>query len=258
MEIELKEVLSSKAFVKEGSGVDFKTPENYIGPFIDIANQYTDIFKVQVVSPVENKNDDESINRAFPRILIEAKMPSSFDVADSFATVGLMLALDTQRPTVKLYTGKKVYACTNLTIFNPDNVFAAELTSLGSAYKKAFDYFQKITKDNEHYFKIVNRLKESELDMEGVNSIMGKILLESTKNKFLGTSAVSNAAKELINKSSVYAIREGVTNEWNILNAHTAYLSSKVDIAEQASKTVLLSQLFDSVRSINEEFSKQN
>lgn len=251
--IELKELLESKAFVKEGSGMDFKSPEAYIGPFIDTANHYTDNFKVQVVSPVENKNDDESINRAFPRLLLEAKMPTSFDVADSFATVGLMLALDTQRPTVKLYTGKRVHACTNLTIFNADNVFTAELTNLGAAFKKAFDYFQKVEKDNEEYFRIVTKLKERELDMEGINKLMGDLLLSTTKNKFIGTSAVMNASKELINSSSVYAIKEGKTTEWNILNAHTAYLSTKVDIAEQATKTMLFANLFDSVKEITRE-----
>lgn len=258
MELELKELLQSKAFVKEGSGVDFKTPEAYVGPFIDIAAKYTDIYKVQVVSPVENKNEDESINRAFPRILLEAKLPTSYDVAESFATVGLMLALDTQRPTVKLYTGKKVYACMNLTIFNADNVFTAELTSLGAAYKRAFDYFQKIEKDNEEYLRVVTKLKDTELDTNGIHRVMGNLLLEATKNKFIGTSSVMSAAKELMNKSSVYSIKEGKTTEWNILNAHTAYMSTKVDIAEQASKTVLLANLLDGVKEVMKTVQDEN
>lgn len=248
MEIELKELLESKAFVKEGSGYDFKIPRDYLGQFIDIASAYTDKFVTTVASPVENKNQDDTINRSFPRMLVEAKMPEKYDVEESFATVGFLIALDTQRPTVKLYTGKKVHACLNLTVFNPENVMSLELGNLGAAYKKAFDYFQKVEKDNEEYATIVQKLKGAEHEMGGINAIMGHLLLESTKNKFLGTSPIMAAAKELVNKSSVYAIQEGKTTEWNIYNAITSYISHKVDIAERASKTILLSGLFDNAR----------
>ncbi len=128
-----------------------------------------------------------------------------------------------------------------------------------AGYKKAFDYFQKIDKDNEEYLRIVNKLKGTELDMDGINRLMGSLLLETTKNKFIGTSAVMSASKELTSKSSVYSIREDkTTTEWNILNAHTAYLSTKVDISEQASKSMLFANLFNSVKEILKETQLEN
>jgi hypothetical protein len=145
-QIELKELLESKAFVKEGSGYDFKLPEQYVNEFLDIAGNYTDKFLVTVNSPTENKNEDESINKAFPRFLVEAKMPEKFDVEESTATIGFMMALDTQKPIAKLYTGKKVTACMNLTIFNADNVYSAELVILVVYLRKDFSIFKMLKK----------------------------------------------------------------------------------------------------------------
>jgi archaellum component FlaF (FlaF/FlaG flagellin family) len=247
-QIELKELLESKAFVKEGSGYDFKLPEQYVNEFLDIAGNYTDKFLVTVNSPTENKNEDESINKAFPRFLVEAKMPEKFDVEESTATIGFMMALDTQKPIAKLYTGKKVIACMNLTIFNADNVYSAELGNLGSVFKKGFQYFQDVEKDNAEYAEIVKTLKNTELDNAGIQQVMGKLLLEATKNKFIGNTIVNAAAKELVTKNSTYAIKDNKSTLWNILNAHTAYISTKTDISERAIKTVTLANL---IRKIN-------
>jgi hypothetical protein len=77
---------------------------------------------------------------------------------------------------------------------------------------------------------------------------MGKLLLEATKNKFIGNTIVNAAAKELVTKNSTYAIKDNKSTLWNILNAHTAYISTRTDISERAIKTVTLANL---IRKIN-------
>ncbi len=50
--MELQELLDSEIYVKEGSGVDFKAPKEYIMPFIDKISKLTDDFVIEATNKV--------------------------------------------------------------------------------------------------------------------------------------------------------------------------------------------------------------
>ncbi len=241
--MELQDLLSSEIFVKEGSGVDFKSPREYINPFIDVVSKLTSDFNIEVSNNVTNK-DSESLKEhtAYGRYRIEAKLPESFNVEDSGSVIGMIIALDTQRPTFKCYSGKNVFACTNLTIFNANDVFTQE-NNIGAVYERVGNYIEHVDAGINRYAEIVRTLKDSTLEGNRLREMHGKLIEGALANPKLGHTVIIQAIKELKDRKSVYHAKDGISSMWNYYNAITEYIK-KADILDRPSKTVILSELF--------------
>lgn len=239
----LDDLIKSEIFVKEGSGVDFKSPREYVLPFVDKISKLTNDFNIEISNKTTNRDKDSLVDHtSYGRFKIEAKLPSSFDIADSGSVIGMIVALDTKTPTFKCYNGKNVFACTNLTIFNANHVFTQE-NNIGAVYSKVQDYIDTVDKGLEEYALTVNMMKQKIYSGRDLDTFTGNIIRASMRNPKLGHTVVIQGLKELEDSKSVYFARNNENSAWNYYNAVTEYIK-KADILDRGNKTVALSEIF--------------
>jgi hypothetical protein len=245
-DITLDSVLNSKVYVHEKSQISFGSPRQYIEPFLEKFVNLGVNFRVDVSDRVANKEADSGkTNEAFGRVLIEAKFPAQYCAHDHDSVIGMVYALDLQKPVIKIYSGENAWACTNLAIFGGRYIHQVEILSgYQSVYDKGLEYVDGLTQQLARFQQLYERMNDTVYEGDDINRIIGFLLRQGYSNKQIGTTPVLSALKDLEDNKSRYAIRENKTSQWNLYSALTQYCTSKVDILEKASKTVMLSNLF--------------
>ena len=234
----LKELFDSKRFIK--NGVQFGTPSEYLNPFVDIVNAKFPDISIRVSDRVENAEDSGEVNVSFARGLIEMK---GLEIEGVRQIIGMVYALDVQKPIYKIYAGTEVSACLNLQVFRPDELFTGFiLDDMQKGYNFARQVTQNYEKIFEEYMTIQKALQNNVVKTE---DMLGKLLNFAIDNRYVGITTVTNAAIALKDSKSSYYAPEGECSMYNIFNACTEHLSHKSDISDKASKTVLLSKFKD-------------
>lgn len=247
--ITLNEILDSKIYVKDNSAISFKSPKEYLSPFVDKVSKLTDDFRVSVSGTIKNKNEgEETLNIAHGRVLLEAVLPGSFDTnsefGDTYGTIGFMYALDLQKPVIKVYSGRYARACTNLCVFGAERVFSQELTgNINKCFEVAEEYMDKAEKDLERTLEIIGFMKNETYKGDKLDEFTGHLLRRSLLNSKLGHTAIIQGTRDLYNDKSIYSLKDGETSGWNYYNSITEHIK-KVDILDRANKTALLTELF--------------
>lgn len=241
-DISIEEVLDSKIYVKEGSAVGFKSPRDYIGDFVTEGAGAN--WRVKVADPVVNEEITGARNIAYPRVMVEAQLGELIPHFE--AVVGMVYALDLQKPVIKCYSGFNVRSCINLSIFNTDNMFQQEL--LGD-YEKVISmarkYFLEKEKDVIDFKDRFNKLQTSFLTEPQLNELLGRMLRESSRTR-LGTTPILGAAKLLDDNTSTYYVRPDgkfTCNKFNVYNAVTQILTNSNDIIDRPNKTIALTKI---------------
>lgn len=244
--VTLDQVLNSKIYVHEKSQLTFGSPRSFLEPFLEKLVNSRVTFKVSVSDRVANKDaSTDAINEAFGRVLIEAKFPSEYSVNEHDHVIGMVYALDTLKPTLKIYSGENAWACTNLAIFGAKYIHQVEvLQGIGSVYDKSLEYIEGVSTQLAKFQKIYEQMNDTQYEGEDINKMIGYLLREGYRNKNLGINPVLSATKDLDDNKSRYAIRDNRTSQWNMYSALTQYVTDKVDILDKSSKTVMLSNLF--------------
>ena len=246
--IKADELLSSKIFVKENSAVNFKSPEYYVRPFLDIMGEHAVNTKVEVDRAIINAEESGKKNIAYPRMNIECRVGS--EMIGFHSVIGLIYALDTQIPIAKVYTGQSVSTCLNLCIFGAEDIYETNmLGSIQEIYNRVQQFKQDKEKQIEEYTKVYKDMTEKHLTPEGMKEILGNLLIKGSQTK-LGTSPVVGAAKLLIDPKSMYYTNEGEDfdcNEWNIYNAVTQSLTDGSDPVYRPNKTLELTNIIRNV-----------
>lgn len=246
--ITLPELRASKVFVKENGNISFGTANDYIDPFLEHIQMGKANFKVEVSDAVINAESTGSRNIAYPRVHVQAEFHNGVpDELGIKSVMGMIYALDLQKPIIKVYTGINVSVCMNLTIFNAGESFQQEILSNNyqEVYQKAKVFADAKEKQIAEYTKIISDLKDTYLTEDGLNETMGRLLFYGQKSR-LGTSAVVQASKEMLDNSSRYYIyREDKfnCNLWNVYNAVTDVLSNRGDFTDRTNKIVALSKI---------------
>lgn len=245
MEITLNELKESKIFVKEDSSITFKNPKEYLEPFFESTAKFNPEYRVTIQNKVTNREDSGIDNTSYGRFMVEALLGNDYDVQDCQSTIGFIVALDTQKPIMKTFSGKNVFACTNLTIFNAENVFSQELLgNTKSLYAKVTEYSDKMAEELEEFNKLVEALKNKTYSGSQLEKMTGKLLLESLKQPKLGHTVINQGTKELLDAKSRYRLSpDGSTSAWNYYNSITEFIK-KADVLDRSTKTVLLSNIF--------------
>lgn len=246
--IELEKVLNSKVYLNEKSMINFGSPRQYIEPFLEkiekagLKPRYT----VNVSDRIANKEaTNDVINEAYGRVVVEAKLPPEFSAFSHDSVIGMTYALDTVKPSIRIYSGESAWACTNLAIFGAKYVHeVAIMSGVGSIYEKTLEYIEGTAAQLARFQTIYESMNDRKLENEEIDRVVGHLLREASRNKAIGTTPVLSAVQDLDNPKSKYCIIEGKTTNWNIYSALTQYCTDKVNIFEKANKTVLLSNLF--------------
>lgn len=152
----MTDVLDSRTYVRPNTEISFGSPRQLITPFLEVFGNI-DQTVVKVQSPITNENDDGSLNIAYPRVVVEKTIESI--VPDFNSVIGMIYALDTQVPVIKIYSGHNAHACTNLTIFNSGAVFEKTLLNgYQAVYKVANDYLEQKEEEEEEFQIVHSRL----------------------------------------------------------------------------------------------------
>lgn len=244
-DLSIEDVISSKVYVKPNSSITFGTPKEYIEPFIaPIAKSSNVSFRVKVADPVINAEESGAMNIAYPRMMIETDLGESIPGFKSI--IGMILALDLQKPIIKVYSGYNVSACLNLTIFNADKVFQQEiLGDYQRVYAKAEEYFQKKSDELVEFKETLTKLETTFLTEVQLNQLIGKMIRESSKLR-LGTTPILQATKMLDDSSSQYYVRPNgkfTCTKFNLYNAITQSITNSNDIIDRANKTLNVTNL---------------
>ena len=238
----LDNIFNSKTYVKGNR--EYKDPKEYLERFVEKTKDIASDLNIQVSGKIQNAELDKSVNTAYSRILIEASNKKMISTG-IYPTYGVIIGLDPQIPVYKVYEGMTVSACTNLCVFNSNNLFTGNIFD---GLEEGYSYLDGWIGDWEKNFgknlDIFNQMEKSNVNIVELEQRLGGLLKFGIENKFLGTNPIIHAAKELYNPNSMYHIEEKGTTDWNIYNAITSYLSTKTDIIDKASKTLLLSKFF--------------
>lgn len=241
-DLAINDVLGSKIYVKEGSAVGFKAPTEYIGDFVKTGANGD--WRVKVADPVVNEETTGARNIAYPRVMVEAQLGELIPGFE--AVVGMVYALDLQKPVIKCYSGFNVISCINLSIFNTDNVFQQELLGDFEKVKDvARNYITEKEKDVLDFAQKFDKLESSYLTEPQLNELLGRMLRQSRKTR-LGTTPILGAAKLLDDNASKYYIRPDgkfSCSKFNLYNAVTQVLTNSNDIVDRPNKTIQLAKL---------------
>lgn len=245
--MKLENILDSKIYIKDNSAISFKSPEEYIQPFLDVVAPLNPTYRVDVSGRSANKNtEDENVNESFARVLVEAKLPDQYNIEEHDSVIGMVYALDTQRPSMRVYTGRNAWACTNLCIFNAGHVHSVDLMQgTSQIFERAQVYASHIEDAIREFKERYDRMNEKVYSGDQIDYIVGHLLRNGLKDKYVGTTPILAAVKELEDNKSVYSIKDGKTSQWNIYSAITQYITDKVDIVDKATKTYRISEMLN-------------
>lgn len=242
----IEDIISSKVYVKPNSSISFGTPKEYFEPFIEpmLKSSVDAKFRVKVADPVINAEDSGAYNIAYPRIMVEADLGEM--IAGFKSTIGMILALDLQKPIVKVYSGYNVSSCLNLTIFNADKIFQQEiLGDYQRVYARATEYFNKKADELIEFKETLSKLQTTFLNEVQLNQLIGKMIRESAKLR-LGTTPILQATKMLDDNSSQYYVRPDgkfTCSKFNVYNSVTQAITNSNDIVDRANKTINVANL---------------
>lgn len=243
-DLRVEEVLASKVYVKPGSAVSFGSPKKYLEPFVEYAEAKAMSFRVKVADPIINAEEEGAMNIAYPRVMIEANLGSLIEGFD--AIVGMVYALDLQKPIIKAYSGFNVQSCVNLTIFNNDRLVQQELLA---DFNKVYNAVENFVNEKEDEVQTFNsnliKLRESNLSENTFNELIGKLLREGSRSR-LGTNPILQAVKLLDDNASQYYVRQENKfncSKFNVYNAVTQTLTNSNDITDRANKTIQLANI---------------
>lgn len=225
--INVQELIESKKFVKPGSLIDFKSPQQIIEPLL--AGDPSGILFCSVDGEVVNKNEDGTENISYGRAMLSKRYTFSEGINYE---VGFIYVLDTVKPMLKAFCGPRVSVCSNLCIFNATDTVQVELNNGASAYESFQAFSKSVNQRIEAAEKIIQTMKSIFMDVNTVKNISGHLLWNSEKTN-VGTNTIINGIRLMQDKNSRYFVGERKDfSLWELYNAFTEYLSKKSFVDE--------------------------
>lgn len=255
MEINLETLLRGKATLIKGK--EYLSAEAYVTPFLERMSKYTDDFRIQAKLPDQisiTRNKDINFDDiVYNRVWIQAVLPDGVDFENHVKVVGLVYGLDTRKPVSKIYTGGLNCACTNLCVFNPDDIEVSELEPATPIN------FKRVVPMAEEVLNVAEWLKKlSHMELPYNDRTINEELGRWVRNTFscsyglnlgkvkLATSSAIDAYKLLYEKedSPYYVPVNETTTMFNVYNAWTQTITDDArDIMNKAEKCLLLKQI---------------
>lgn len=244
--VKLEELYATKGYVK--GNISYGTPEQLVGEMIADLNKISPDIEIRVDREEANQNKDETKNISYGRVLIEMK-PQNLPNGLMIPKIGLLYALDTSKPIMKVYTGAKVTACTNLAIFQSDSIF--EMDMLVRDYQvrmkdKVKMYCENIEKTYGKIIEKGHQLNNRKITKKEFTDITGKIAMMVFEKKNVGVQTFNYAMEAMCNSSSKYYVGEETTG-WNIYNALTQHVTDKISFADAPDKSLAIGEMIDAI-----------
>ena len=257
MEISLEKLQESKRFVNPKNKMfSFEHPMDYLAPFQEIMQGIDVQWTFKVDSEVVNADRESEVeNTAYGRFAAIARMPVEYNlnVADitpqfnnMYHEIGLVYALDTTKPEIKAFSGKKVDVCLNQTVFGADNVTSVLMAGLrrNDIYTYLHNYAKTALEETLKYRQFVERLVEQKLVGSQLHEHIGDLVLYAMKDKYLGITSVMDAIKMITDeKTMYYGMGDAGTNKWITYNACTKAIQ-KANMFDEPTRAIALQSAF--------------
>lgn len=236
----IDELYESKCYVK--NGITFPHITSYVNPFLEILGDVQ--VDTQAVEATINGEEDGDLNIAYGRVKIEGKIFP--DMGEMESVLGMIVAMDV-KPVIKIYTGQNVKACTNLTIFNSEQIFTQDLLQdTARVFDQTKRYLDAKEKENAEYANIISELKNIKLSHKELDEKIGFMLRSVRLPQFqkIGLNVITHAAELIDDKESAYYIPP--TDDcslWKLYNAMTQGITRNKEFLDKPMKTLLATNL---------------
>ena len=238
----IKDVVEAKAYVK--NGISYMLPKDIISPFIDTVSEEKDEIVLTSQGEVVNENEDETRNISYPRMLVEVRKESIEINETSYQAVfGLLYAMDLGTPILKTFFGYNASACTNMCIFNANQVIQRNLlskrTDFIEDYKAIADKSANIASD---FKEITERLDEIFLTRRELSEFLGYGLRSAITENKLPLGILTGAVKNMANEKSPYYVQGGSYMN-NVVQSMTQVITDSKNITSKIDNTIAVYQL---------------
>lgn len=244
MEITINQLLEGKPTIIKGK--EFKSTKDYVNPFLDKINKFTDNFIVEVQPPDQIiVTDDKSIT--YNKVWIQAIMPTKDDIKGCSETINFVYALDSRIPVYKIFRSYKDSSGLFYSI-NPMWLITKEIKT-DEDLKFPIETLLGTTNDLE--IKL-NKFENKDLgiDLDSRHKLLGEIIdkiLFTTFNSIAGKVKLSTAmginAYESVyyDSTSKYYSKDGSSTALNFYNALDQLVTDeKKDIFNKFEKSYLV------------------
>lgn len=236
------DILDSNIYVKNDSNLQFKSPRQYIEPFLQAVNASDSSIHIETSRKVSNQDiatKEEYI--AYGRVLVEVNKGNGIPEHDSI--IGMVYALDIGSPTIKVYTGQNARACTNLMVVGAEDVYSQSMIqNYSRVYKIAKEFYDNKAEEIDEYNQFYELLNNTYYSHDDMNKIIGKMLRGSLNT--IGSSVIVQGVRNLSNEKSKYYVSDG-TSANNLYQSMTQVITDqKSYILEKPNKTLKLTELF--------------
>lgn len=254
MEITLNDLFKGNATKIKDK--EYFPTEAYIEPFIKTCSTWTNDFIIDAIEAPQISITNTNDNIIYNRVYIQAVLPDSI-IDNHKQVLGMIYALDTRVPVIKLFTGGLNMACTNLCVFNPD---AIQVSSIEEKTLPKYDFLESCGKYIEEVEQKLNTLLTTSFENTDFNrerrlgSWINNAILQSQENEFakvkLGTTDVITAYKNLFidSKSDYYQNPENKEIQmFDVYNSFTDTICNgkRSDMITKPEKVLLLSKILD-------------
>lgn len=257
MELTLTEAFKGKATrIKDK---EFFETKSYLEPFVERMSKFTSDFRVSAVLPdqiTRTKTGDVNLDDiTFNRMWIQAVLPDEFAFNNHKEVIGMVYGLDVRKPIVKMYRGALNMACTNLCVFQPEELIIQELEPQRPINFSPIKTIMENTCNMKSYLEKLSSIEiardkptiERELGRWVNNSIMKSYDNGYGKVK-LATSSIIDAYKNLfVNEESDYFVEpKQAVSMFTVYNSFTDQICNKdKDIMNKAEKVLLLKEILE-------------
>lgn len=229
----------------------------YVEPFLERVSRLTDNFVCKGVLPdqitLTKEGDIDLEDQTFNRVWIQAVLPDSYPIQNHNNVIGMVYGLDVRKPVFKVYKGALNSACTNLCIFNAEELSCQEIEPETTVDFRCVDRIIEYTDDTAATIReLMNR--EFNTDSRLVNEELGMWIrrcIEMSYNTGFGavkvaTSTPIDAIKMLLYKEdSDYYVGNKEANMYDVYGAFTQVITNNLtkDIMNQTEKTLLIKDI---------------
>lgn len=234
--------------------IEYLPTRAYVEPFIEICSQYTDEFIIDAVEAPQISIESGDNHIIYNRVYIQAVLPGNV-FNNHKQVLGMIYALDTRVPVLKLFSGGLNMACTNLCVFNPSALMVQQIEEKKPFNYSFLQYCGEFMDEVAQKLQIMSqtaygRDKDSITDMLGTwvdNAIYQSLDHDFAKIK-LGTQDVISAYKDLfVDKESKYYQPEenSLVSMFDIYNAFTDRICNgkRSDMITKPEKILLLTDI---------------
>jgi hypothetical protein len=227
-------ILHSKRWVT--GQVQYPSPIEIFTPMYDLLKSTGGELMVAGEDETKNAEADGTENISYGRMKLTAKYKIDSEL---FYELGFLVALNLSHPKVKIYRGAITQSCLNLNVFGSDDVVKFEIAN-GFNVEIAQNYISSVTKKIKEAVDRVKEMKALKIPQDRLEQIIGKMTLETIKDKLPhGVTVINQAAGMFVDKNNKYYAGQEDFNAWLLYNAMTENNNKKsaFDIPEKSLST---------------------